>query len=67
MARFVNSANITRIDVMNDGSYRYAAWLNEPMSEEPAMLLYNGVADENRYYFRNKTQPMLSPKMKYRY
>ena len=56
IARFNNSATIlARIDVMHDGSYRYAAWLNESMSAEPAMLLHNGVADENRYYFRNKT------------
>ena len=56
MVRFVSSATIiARIDVMPDGSYRYAAWLNEPMSETPAMLLYNGMADEKRYYFRNKT------------
>ena len=56
MVRFVSSATIiARIDVMPDGSYRYASWLNEPMSETPAMLLYNGMADEKRYYFRNKT------------
>ena len=55
--RFQDSAvSLARIDVMPDGTYRYAAWENnKDMSDKPDILLFNGTADEKRYYFRNKT------------
>lgn len=56
IARFNNADSvIARIDVLPDGSYRYASWINEPMTAEPAMVLHHGTEDDQRYYFRNET------------
>ncbi len=45
-----------RIDSLDNGRLRYAAWNNGISdSPEPDMLLENGVNKDGRYYFRNET------------
>lgn len=34
---------IVRIDLMPDGEYRYSSWKNKNISEEPDLVLYNGI------------------------
>ena len=51
------SRDRVRIDKMNDGSYRYAAWtVSRPMSEQPDLVLLNGSFRENGriWVFRNR-------------
>ena len=51
------SRDRVRIDRMNDGSYRYAAWtVSRPMSDQPDIVLLNGAgsADDDNWVFRNK-------------
>ncbi len=50
------SGNLVRIDCMNDGSYRYAAWKEgDPMSAEPVAVMNGGTWNEpeNAYIFKD--------------
>ena len=51
------SRDRVRIDRMDDGTYRYAAWtVSRPMSDQPDLVILNGAGNdaENEWVFRNK-------------